>query len=225
MSLDPTVGPPKSPLAQPFPRPGRLVEHAYRELSIAANGTPEQLKALGDTRRLPRPWDPPSCTHPNLRLELWVWLDNVATWVNREYAWDTDGFIPACWPEHPHLVHDLAVLADQRRRAGLAHTSDALEDWHRFALPAFLDRMTTRLKSHCENGHQPWPSTSRHARHTSDPHRRRRVAAYSTDGDLQPLSAEATMGATTSQLKMIDGEVLDVASGEVLSPVQRTRND
>jgi type IV secretion system protein VirD4 len=29
-------------------------------------------------------------------------------------------FIPACWPKHPHLVHDLAVLADQRRRAGRA---------------------------------------------------------------------------------------------------------
>ena len=117
---DPIFNPSRSPLAQPFPRPGRLVEYAYRELSIAANGTPEQIEALGDTRGLPRPWDPPSCTHPNLRLELWVWLDDVVTWLNHEHIWDTDAFIPSCWPEHPHLVHDLAVLADQRRRAGPA---------------------------------------------------------------------------------------------------------
>ena len=166
------------PLVQPFPQPGRLVEHAYRELAIAANGTPEQKRALGDPRRLPRPWDPPTCTHPDLRLELWVWLDDVVTWINHEYVWDTASYIPACWPEHPHLVHDLAVLADQRRRAGLAHTSDALEDWHRYALPAFLDRMTSRLKSHCENGHQPWPSSAA----TPD------TPATPTAGDAQPSS-------------------------------------
>ena len=214
---DPTVNPSRSPLAQPFPCPGRLVEHAYRELSIAANGTPEQLKALGDTRRLPRPWDPPSCTHPNLRLELWVWLDDVVTWINQEYVWDTDSFIPSCWPEHPHLVHDLAVLADQRRRAGMAHTSDALEDWHRFALPAFLDRMSARLKSHCENGHQPWPATSRHARHTSDPHRRRRVVNYTADTDQQPSSAAGAGEGGRPRLRAVNGEVVDGATGEVLS--------
>jgi hypothetical protein len=39
--------------------------------------------------------------------------------------------IPGCWPQHPHLVHEIAVLADQRRRAGTARTSDVLEEWHR----------------------------------------------------------------------------------------------
>ena len=220
---DPTFNPSRSPLAQPFPRPGRLVEYAYRELSIAANGTPEQIEALGDTRGLPRPWDPPSCTHPDLRLELWVWLDDVVTWINHEYAWDTDGFIPSCWPEHPHLVHDLAVLADQRRRAGLAHTSDALEDWHRFALPTFLERMTVRLKSHCENGHQPWPSTSRHARHTSDPHRRKRAATYTSDTGQLPYSADRTGEATAPRLRVIDGEVVDGTTGEILSHGEKPR--
>ena len=220
---DPIVNSSRAPLAQPFPRPGRLVEYAYRELSIAANGTPEQLKVLGDTRRLPRPWDPPSCTHPDLRLELWVWLDDVVIWINHEYAWDTDGFIPSCWPEHPHLVHDLAVLADQRRRAGLAHTSDALEDWHRFAFPAFLERMTGRLKSHCENGHQPWPSTSRHARHTSDPHRRKRAATYTSDTGQLSSSADRTGEATVSRLRVIDGEVVDGATGEILSHGEKPR--
>ncbi len=213
MTIDPTPERPAAPLALPFPVPGRLLQHAYRELSIAANGTPEQVKMLGDTRHLPRPWDPPTCTHPDLRLELWVWLDDVVTWINHEYVWDTEAFIPSCWPEHPHLVHDLAVLADQRRRAGLAHTSDALEDWHRYALPAFHDRMTARLKTHCENGHQPWPSTGRHARHSSDAHRRRRVQTYR--GDTDQMRDEAA-GPKAPRLTVVDGDVLDPQTGEVL---------
>ena len=222
---DPIFNPSRAPLAQPFPRPGRLVEYAYRELSIAANGTPEQIEALGDTRGLPRPWDPPSCTHPNLRLELWAWLDDVVTWINHEHIWDTNGFIPSCWPEHPHLVHDLAVLADQRRRAGMAHTSDALEDWHRHALPAFLERMTARLKSHCENGHQHWPSASRHARHTSDPHRRRRAATYTSDTDQPLVSGAGLAESTPARLRVIDCEVVDGTTGEVLSPGEVPRTE
>ncbi|WP_353952509.1 hypothetical protein V6K52_03430 [Knoellia sp. S7-12] len=217
MTVDPTASHSETPLARAFPTPGRLVQHAYRELSISANGTPEQRKALGDTRRLPRPWDPPTCTHPDLRLELWMWLDDAVTWINHEYVWDTDGFIPACWPEHPHLVHDLAVLADQRRRAGLAHTSDALEDWHRFALPTFLDRMAARLKSHCENGHEAWPAGSRHVRHTSDPHRRRRKLAYKNDSDLlSPTQEPVTLRPSTPCLTVVDGNAVDTDTGEIL---------
>ncbi|KGN41040.1 hypothetical protein N801_09800 [Knoellia aerolata DSM 18566] len=201
-------------LARPFPPPGRLVEHAYWELSIAANGTPEQIKALGDLRRLPKPWDPPTCTHPDLRLEIWVWLDDVVTWINHEHIWDTDGYIPSCWPEHPHLVHDLAVLADQRRRAGMANTSDALEDWHRYALPAFLDRMRQRLKSHCENGHQSWPSTGRHARHSGDPHRSRRARAFKDDAQVPPGPAQAAH--LPPRLSVVDGNLIDNESGELL---------
>jgi hypothetical protein len=39
---------------------------------------------------------------------------------------DVADVIPLCWPQHPHLVHEIAVLADQRRRAGPGLTSDAL---------------------------------------------------------------------------------------------------
>ena len=114
-----------------------------------------------------------------------------------------------------HLVHDLAVLADQRRRAGTANTSDALEDWHRYALPAFLDRMTARLKSHCENGHQTWPSTGRHARHSSDPHRRRRLRAFKDDAhQLAPQPIEPTT--QPPRLTIIDGDVVDSQTGEIL---------
>jgi hypothetical protein len=39
-----------------------------------------------------------------------------------------------------------------------AFTSDALEEWHRYSVPAFTERMKTRLRNHCEDGHQAWPA-------------------------------------------------------------------
>ena len=46
-----------------------------------------------------------------------------------------------------------------------ALTSDALEEWHRYALPAFTDRMRQRVKAHCEvGGHSEWPGQGRHTR-------------------------------------------------------------
>ncbi len=213
MTAQPRQQPPAASLAQPFPQPGRLVEHAYWELALAANGSPEQQRALGDLRNLARPWDPPSCTHPNRRLELWMWLDEVVTGINHEYVWDTAAYIPSCWPEHPHLVHDIAVLADQRRRAGRAITSDALEDWHRHGLPTFLERLSKRLKTACDNGHQPPPSTSRHARYTSDPHRGRRIRLLDTDAALVRASRQEAQDSTA--LRLVDGELVDPATGEI----------
>ncbi|MBM6402618.1 hypothetical protein [Phycicoccus sonneratiae] len=217
MTSEPELTPAAAPLAQPFPKPGRLVELAYWELALAADGTPEQKAQLGDLRTLPRPWDPPTCTHHDLRLEVWIWLDDVVIWLNHEYVWDTAAYIPSCWPEHPHLVHDIAVLADQRRRAGRAATSDALEDWHRHALPTFLDRMNARLKSHCENGHQTSPSTSRHARHTSDPHRRRRTATFDADAALVRASQTELRPRPEPGpgLRLVDEELVDPGTGEV----------
>lgn len=213
MIAQPAKDPTAAHLAQPFPPAGPLIEHAYWELALAANGSEEQKRALGDFRKLARPWDPPSCTHPNVRLELWMWLDDVVTWINHEYIWDTAGYIPSCWPEHPHLVHDLAVLADQRRRAGHAITSDSLEDWHRNCLPNFLERLSKRLKTHCDNGHQPSPSTSRHVRHSSDPHRRRRTKQFDTDAALVRASQQAAQNSTS--LRLVDGELVDPATGEI----------
>jgi hypothetical protein len=73
--------------------------------------------------------------------------------------------IPPCWPHHPHLVHEITVLADQRRRAGIDTSSNSLEEWHRHTVPAFLDRLRQRAKSHCDERHQPWPARTRQARH------------------------------------------------------------
>lgn len=158
---------PAPPIVQAFPAPGLLLEHAYRQLDRAQAGDPADLQALGNPSLLPRPWDPASCVSAPLRAELWHWLEAVACWHNHEHVWDTGGVIPACWPRHPHLIHQLAVLADQRHQAGQALTSDLLEDWHRYSLPAFTERMQNEIGERCTDGHQPWPAKGRYHRHTN----------------------------------------------------------
>ena len=166
----------------------------------------------------------PSCTNADLRLQVWAWLEDVATWLNTEYVWDTSSMIPTCWPHHPHLVHEIAVLADQRRRASFAYTSDSLEEWHRYALPAFTDRVRTRLKQHCDDGHQPWPATGRHARHISDIETRRRIQTYREESRATHLGFDtgpdhdrpSAQGRPT--LALVDDERIDTTTGEVLDP-------
>ena len=84
----------------PFPVPGDHVRLAYRELHIAINGTEEEKKALGNHALLSRPWEPATCLDPELRHDLWEWLEDVVIWLNREYTWDVSGLIPSCWPLH-----------------------------------------------------------------------------------------------------------------------------
>lgn len=115
---------------------------------------------------------------------MWLWLDQVVEWINSEYVWEASGgaCIPDCGPLHPHLVHELAVVADQRRRAGRAPNSDLLENWHRYVLPGFIDRMRQRPKQSCDDDHQAWPARSRHSLHTtSEAACGRRLAAFETD--------------------------------------------
>lgn len=75
--------------------------------------------------------------------------------------------IPPCWPQHPHLIHDIGVLADQRRLIALATNSNSLEEWHRYSVPAFLERLADRVKQHCDDKHQSWPARARFCRHVS----------------------------------------------------------
>ena len=213
----PHHGAPPRPLTQRFPHPGRRVEQAYRELDIALYGSDEEKKALGSPRALARPWDPATCIDPDLRDEVWSWLDDVVIWLNHEYVWDVVVMIPACWPKHPHLVHEIAVLADLRRRAGHALTGDALEEWHRYALPAFTERMRQRMKAHCEDkDHQPWPAQGRHTRHAGPASTQDRSVAF--DRDVATLTAQtatstALLGAP--RLHLVDGLRVDIDTGEV----------
>ncbi len=196
-------------LIQPFPVPGRLVQLAYRELDLVSNGAQDQLLALKDLRDLPRPWDPASCQTPQLRKEVWFWLEAVVTWLNQEYVWDVAEVIPPCWPQHPHLVHEIAVLADQRRRAGLGLTSDALDDWHRYSLPSFTERMKTRLRNHCQDHHQSWPATGRHTRHTAEAARHRRLRIYDADANAVKSLHHQTQSPRLGLVDLDTGEIND----------------
>jgi hypothetical protein len=48
-----------------------------------------------DLSNLPRPWDPSTCPQ-DLRAAVWGWCDNVAEWINHEYAWRPTQMIPLC---------------------------------------------------------------------------------------------------------------------------------
>ena len=209
--MQPDIRTDPRPMVLPFPMPGRLLALAYRELDMAANGSDEQRKALGDASRLPRPWVPASCTTPALRAELWTWLEAVVVWLNREYIFDPVDTIPACWPLHPHLVHEIAVLTDQSRRAAYTFTSDAIEEWHRYGLPAFLQRMHHRVADHCTEAHPPtWPAAGRLNRHLGQEPVAARQRAFADDisavGDRNGLLGE------TPRLRVVDeatGEIFD----------------
>lgn len=154
-------------LVQPFPMPKTTsLIRAFDNLSLAAEGSDAQKRALGNPAALPRPWDPATITDPQLRYEAWLWLEDVVAWFNHEYVWNLGaGYIPPCWPRHPHLVHEIAVLADLRRQAGMALTSQPLEEWHRYAVPNFLERVKQRLHDCCDTEHADWPGRTKQTRH------------------------------------------------------------
>lgn len=181
-----------TPLVLPFPKAGPCVEQAYWELSEAATGSEAAKAIIGRPEDLARPWDPPTCGGYNLRQELWLWFNDVVDWINHEYVWDPNDIIPTCWPQHPHLVHEIAVLADRRRSAGLALTSHDLEYWHRDTLPQFTQRMRQRATAHCEKEHHPWPGQSRYNRQLSTQARSERFQVL--DADLQSASTPLVPG-------------------------------
>jgi hypothetical protein len=204
----------EAPLLYPFPAPGASVRIAFRELHLALNGSPEQRQKLGNPATLPRPWEPASCTNASLRMELWAWLEEVVVWLNHDYSWDVTAMIPTCWPSHPHLVHEIAVLADQRRRAGLALSSDALEEWHRYTLPAFLERMRGRTKAHCEEGHQGWPGRGRHGQHISQRDTEARANLYDRDVGALPRPRNSTVPRPSRpRLGLVDLDTGEITAG------------
>ncbi len=202
------------PLAKPFPRPGPQIAHAYRELDTARNGDDAQRKAIGHPSQLPRPWDPGSIEDPPMRAELWEWLETVVEWVNTEHVWDPSYLVPPCWPQHPHLVYEIAVLADQRHKAGQAIASDALEEWHRYSLPAFFDRRRTRLRTACDSRHHDWPARPAHIRFRDA--RDYREQYYAGDVDhhrrlLEPPDQTQQI----PRLHVVDGHRVDLETGEI----------
>lgn len=148
------------------PRPPKAVLGALTDLRDLATPVPGESRddarnreaALAD---LPRPWLPGGCD-PALRARLYRWLDDVADWLNDQYSWQPKTMIPACWPRHPHIAHELAVLAMQRHEAELEIGPKALDEWHRYSRPLFVERMLGQLGEGCRTEHITWPGRSRH---------------------------------------------------------------
>ena len=108
---------------------------AYAKLEVVLSGDQERIAALGPLERSNVPGTRPAAVEPCDAPSCGDWLDDVAAWVNHEYGWGVERLIPPCWPRHPHIAHELAVLADQRYTAGQAFHGGALEEWHRYSLP------------------------------------------------------------------------------------------
>ena len=172
-----------------FPMPDSdLIDQAYWDLERSDIGTETERALLGDHNDLPKPWDVATCEKGDLRRDVWNWYDRVVTWFNHEYVWDpAAGMIPPCWPLHPHLVHEIGVVAGQRRSIELASNANALEEWHRYVVPALLDRIQKRVKQHCDENHQSWPARARFAHHQATGQAQVRLTAFRSDLEARPV--------------------------------------
>ncbi|WP_375502680.1 hypothetical protein [uncultured Jatrophihabitans sp.] len=146
-----------------FPAPPGSVTRVLDMLAILRRGDPGEIEEAGIAYDVPRPWIPATCP-ADLREDVWGWCDDVAAWINHEYAWRPAQMIPPCWPHHAHIARELAVLAFLRWTAEASTGPEAVEDWHRYTFPMFCDRMTGRLgESKCRTGeHVQWPAESRY---------------------------------------------------------------
>lgn len=165
-----------------FPTPPHSVIRVLDMLAILRRGDPEEIKEAGIGADVPRPWDPATCP-TELREDVWGWCDDVAAWINHEYAWRPAQMIPPCWPHHPHIARELAVLAFLRWTAEASTGPEAVEDWHRYAFPTFCDRMLSRLgESTCRTGeHGVWPAGSRYHAYVGEKATEDRQRAFHED--------------------------------------------
>lgn len=206
----PSSGLEPTPLVRSFPEPGVLIRAAYRDLNLAINDPETARATLGPISDLPKPWLPASCTDTSLRSEVWQWLEKAVAWLNHEYVWLPEDLIVGCWPAHPHLVHEIAVLVDQRYRADTAPESGPLEEWHRYALPAFRERTRQRLEQHCEDQHDPRrPAGPRFDRSLDRAEARQRAERFS--GDLETTNSR-TNPESVGRPRLV---LLDRESGEI----------
>lgn len=166
-------------IANAFPAPSPLIAAVLDELRLAAASPPDSENEMRRISVLPRPWDPASCP-PELRQLIYVWLDEVVAWINEEHTWKVERVIPVCWMEHPHIVHGLAAVAHLRWEAGYAVSPVLLDEWHRYTLPTFMERIAQQIgTTGCPPGkHQPDPGAARkslyRAAEEADLRRRRR---------------------------------------------------
>lgn len=140
-----------------FPEPTDAIELALVDLALLGRGGQSAATILATGELLPRIWDVTTIHDPALLEETWDWLTSFVEWLNCQHAWFSGDLTPPCWRLHPSLVHQLATLAASRYLAGESTEPSQMEDWHRYGLPAYLER--TRAQRHgCEENHQPWPA-------------------------------------------------------------------
>jgi len=191
------------------------IDNAYWKLERSGIGTETEKEFLGDHNELPKPWDVATCEDLDLRRDVWDWYDRVVTWFNHEYVWDpAAGMIPPCWPLHPHLVHEIGVLASQRRSIEMAPNANALEEWHRYVVPSLLERTQKRVKQHCDDHHQAWPGRTRFAHHQAADQVEGRRAAFESDLKALAITEDES---TPPRLAVFDenGQLIDPQTGEV----------
>ncbi len=171
-------------LAQAFPVPPGVVASALDELRLVAGAVDETEHEARRAALLERPWDPSACS-PELRRNIYLWLDQVVAWINEEHTWRPDKVIPSCWDLHPHIVHELASVACLRWEASHARTPHAVEEWHRYTLPAFLTRIIDRIgDTGCPPGrHQQNPGLGRNAIYRDSAESARRRSRRTRDGE------------------------------------------
>lgn len=184
----------------PFPPPTERMQLVLDDLVTSMMQDERAAPGpLVEDESLPRPWDLTTIDDQDLRWDVWTWLEACAIWLNTQHTWFSQDQIPACWPEHPPLIRELSTLAFQRYEAGEAGNPDALEAWHRLALPAFLER-TREQRLGCNETHKSWPGRAEMNRHLRPEaaERRRRIFAQDCnpdeEADTQPLRILGTTG-------------------------------
>jgi hypothetical protein len=91
-----------------------------------------------------------------------------------------------------------AALACSRYYTSFAVTPAALEDWRRYGLPGFFERLRDRLGDGCQpSKHQTRPRNERDESHASKPVRRGRNQRYRDDVDRAGEMAAVTKPAKT----------------------------
>jgi hypothetical protein len=171
-----------SPIVVPFPPAPDEVIGAARRVGIVARGEvePNVTKAEGTDPELP--WEPGTC-QAHLRHSTWDWCEQVARWLNHEYAWLPTHVVPPCWPLHPSIARELAALSFLHWQAAATADPQLMDEWNRNVLPLFFNRMFHALgRSGCRDGeHVDWPAEGRYVAYLSDAATAARKAAFVAD--------------------------------------------
>jgi hypothetical protein len=72
----------------------------------------------------------------------------------------------------------------------------------RHNLPAFTERMKSRLRNHCEDGHQAWPTKGRHTRYMAETSRHTREDHFAAD--ISALKPTEPKGRRRARLGLVD---------------------